>query len=536
MRKIKGIVGIFLLLIIVTACSKGRESDQLPPEKLAKDSLVLALGPEPEDGFSPVNGWGKYGAPLFQSTLLTYDRQFNLTNDLAEGYTVSDDKLKWEVKIKTDAKFSDGKPLTVADVVFTFNQIKKEQSIVDLQNIEKIEEQNAKSVLFVLKTPDTTFAHTLATTGIFSEKHYSKDYSQKPIGSGPYMLVQWDHGEQLIVKENPYYYGKKPFFKQLTFLFLDEEAAIAATKKDQIDVLGISPQNAQIELPGKKLASFTSVDNRGLSLPMIPEEVIDGVDVGNNVTADRGIRRAMNIAINREEMVKGVIGNHGTPAYSVADKLPWWNEETVFEDNQLAEAKKILAAAGWKLNQKEELIKDGLIAEFDLLYPAGDSIREGLALTLQKQLRNLGITVTPKGQSWEQLEKEFSSSPTLMGWGSNTPLEMYNIYSKTTIGKGMYNINHYQNSQVETYMDQALAASNQEEANRFWKLAQWDGKQGFSSNEGDVPWLWLVNLDHLYVINENLELGEQKIQPHGHGWPITDFITEWKYQDDEKEK
>ena len=79
-------------------------------------------------------------------------------------------------------------------------------------------------------------------------------------------------------------------------------------------------------------------------------------------------------------------------------------------------------------------------------------------------------------------------------------------------------------------MDKAIRAKTPEEANTWWKKAQWDKEHGFSA-QGDAPWVWLVNINHLYFVNEKLEIGEQKVQPHGHGWPITDFILDWHWKE-----
>lgn len=120
----------------------------------------------------------------------------------------------------------------------------------------------------------------------------------------------------------------------------------------------------------------------------------------------------------------------------------------------------------------------------------------------------------------------------MMGWGSYNPLEMYNLYSSETRGVGYYNVNYYSNPVVDEYMNKALKSTSQEEANNYWKKAQWNGETGFSA-KGDAPWIWLVNLDHLYFVHEDLVIGEQKIQPHGHGWPITDFIQQWHWKGQE---
>ena len=96
-----------------------------------KESLILAIGGEPDDGFDPTTGWGQYATPLFQSTLLKYDKDFNVENDAATDYSISDDGLIWTVTLRDNIKFSDGQPLTANDVVFTFETAKKSASVVD---------------------------------------------------------------------------------------------------------------------------------------------------------------------------------------------------------------------------------------------------------------------------------------------------------------------------------------------------------------------------------------------------------------------
>src|SRR5690554_254752 len=214
---------------------------------------------------------------------------------------------------------------------------------------------------------------------------------------------------------------------------------------------------------------------------------------------------------------------------SVADNLPWWNEDTVIEDSDVEQAKQILDEAGWKESETGIRKKDGLSAEFTLLYPAGDQIRQSLSILFAEMMKPLGIGVSTEGKSWNELESLMYSNPVMMGWGSHDPLEMFNLYSGETRGIGYYNANYYANDVVDDYMNKAIHATTEEEANSFWQQAQWDGETGFSA-KGDAPWAWLVNIQHLYYIDENLDIGEQKIQPHGHGWPVTDFIEQWHWK------
>ncbi|HLR63755.1 MAG TPA: ABC transporter substrate-binding protein [Lentibacillus sp.] len=534
----KKIVSIMIITVIglLSACTEEGTSGQ---EKTGqkKDSLVLAIGGEPEDGFDPTTGWGRYGSPLFQSTLLKYDQDFNIKHDLAENYEVSEDGLTWTVEVRSDAKFSDGEPLTAKDVVFTYETAKNSGSVIDLSNLESVKATGEYTVQFTLKEPQSTFIDLLVSTGIVPEHAYDENYNENPIGSGPFQLEQWDKGQQVIVTANPYYYGEKPDFKKLTFLFLSEDAAFAAAKAGEVDIASVPPSFAEEDIQGMDLVELESVDNRGIMFPFVPEgdKTGEGFPIGNDVTADKTIRKAINIAVDRQALVDGVLQGFGTPAYSVADKLPWWNPDTVFEDGRMEEAKNMLKDAGWRVKDNGVREKDGLTAEFTLLYPAGDQIRQSLSIAFADMMEPLGIKVETKGKSWNELDRLMYSHPVMMGWGSYNPLEMYNLYSSETRGIGYYNVNYYSNPVVDKYMNQALRATSQEEANSYWQKAQWDGETGFSA-KGDAPWAWLVNLGHLYFINEDLEIGDQKIQPHGHGWPITDSIQQWRWKEQEQKE
>ena len=510
----------------------GAATSEVSEESGGKDSLVLALGSEPEEGFDPTTGWGRYGSPLFQSTLLTLDRDFNVHHDLAVEYDVSKDGLEWTVKIRDDVKFSDGEQLTADDVIFTFETAKYNHSIVDLQNLKKVEKVDTYEVKFLLEKPQSTFLYMLTMIGIVPEHAYTDKYNEEPIGSGPYKLVQWDKGQQLIVEQNPYYYGKQSPFKKLTFLFLDEDAAFLAAKAGEVDIVAVPPNLAKEEVPGMKLLKFDSVDNRGIMFPYVKPGIDSetGLEIGHEVTSDIAIRKAINIAVDREQLVDDVLEGFGTPAYSVADKLPWWNEETVFQDGNLEEAEKILIDAGWEKNEHGIFEKNEVEASFTLVYPSTDQTRQSLAIAFSQMMKKLGIDVQTEGKSWSDIPEIMHSTPVLMGWGSHDPIEMYHIYHSKHRGEGYSNANYYQNEKVDQYIDQALNATSEEEANEYWKKAQWDGETGFSTL-GDAPWAWLVNLQHLYFVNENLNIGEQKVQPHGHGWPITEFIADWTWDE-----
>ncbi len=527
---IYAIIPIIIIFLTITGCKSAAIPETSDTKRKATE-LIVSLGYDPDGGFDPTTGWGRYGSPLFQSTLLKRDSGLNIVNDLALDYTVSDDGLVWTVQIRDDVLFSDGKPLTASDVQYTFDTASKSGSVIDLNILESVEAPDKETVVFKLKKAQSTFIHLLTSVGIVPEHAHGDGYPENPIGSGPFKLVQWDKGQQLIVEASPNYYGQDPYFRRITFLFLEEDAAFAAAKSKQVDMAYIPATFAKQQVEGMKLVSLDSIDNRGIMFPFVKAggETEGGHPIGNDVTADPNIRKAVNVAVDRNALVEGVLEGFGTPAYTVCDRMPWWNPEAVIDDGDHEQAKKILDQGGWVKSEDGILEKQGLKASFTLVYPASDQVRQALALAASDMVRPLGIEIKVEGKSWDEISTMMYSNAVLFGWGSYDPLEMYNLYSSKTAGIDWYNIGFYSNPTVDQYLDNALLATSEEEAIRQWKKAQWDGNTGFSAL-GDAPWAWLVNLNHLYVVDKNLDIGNIKIQPHGHGWPVTDNIVEWKWK------
>ncbi|MUT67162.1 ABC transporter substrate-binding protein [Paenibacillus sp. NEAU-GSW1] len=521
-----------LLLALSAGCTgveKPTRQEQRPAQ--TKDELLLAIGAEPEDGFDPTTGWGRYGSPMFQSTLFKRSSDMSIANDIGEKYSISEDGKQWTVQLRGGVKFSDGHPLTAADVKFTFETAAGKGSTVDVTNVADISTNGDYEIIFTLHEPQSTFITLLTTLGIVPKHAYSGDYAQHPIGSGPYKLIQWDKGQQVIVAYNDLYYGDKPFFKKMTFLFLSEDAAFAAAKSGQVDVAYIPSAFSKQSVNGMHVEAVKSVDNRGIMLPFVlPGGKTElGHPIGNAVTADLAIRQAVNYAIDRAALVEGILEGYGTPAYTVNDGLPWWNPDTVFEDGDIGKAAKLLAEGGWKDSDGDGIVeKNGMKAKFTLLYPAGDMNRQSLALAVADMVKAAGIQIEASGKSWDDIGKLMYSNAVLFGFGSQDPIEMYNLYSSKFRGVDYYNSGYYSNAAVDGWFEKALLARNERDAMEYWKKAQWDGTTGVGV-QGDAAWAWLVNIDHLYVVKDGLDIGKQKIHPHGHGWPITDNIEEWRW-------
>ena len=499
----------------------------------AEDSSVVVTMPttsEPESGFDPAYGWGAgehVHEPLIQSTLVRTTEDLKIENDLATEYSCSEDKLTWTVKIRDDVKFTDGEPLTAQDVAFTYNTCRDESTVNDFTMLKEAVAVDDTTVEFHMNEPYSIWPYTMAIVGIVPEHAYSETYGQNPIGSGRYIMKQWDKGQQVIFEANPDYYGEEPKIKKLTVLFMEEDAALAAAMAGQADVAHTAASYSDQEIEGYSLMRVDTVDNRGFNLPVTEPEEKDGIVYGNSLTSDVNVRRAINLAIDREEMIDNVLNGYGTVAYSVCDKMPWYNDQAVTEYD-LDAAKALMDEAGWTEGKDGIREKDGEKAELTLMFSNGDSVRQALAEDTANQLRELGIEVKTEGVGWDTAYDRAQSEPLMWGWGAHTPMELYNIYhSMEETGLAQYS--PYANETVDKYMDEALESDNLEESYELWKKAQWDGTTGITQ-DGDIPWIWLCNVDHLYFVRDGLAVADQKIHPHGHGWSIVNNIDEWEWE------
>ena len=505
------------------------------PDGVSQVVVTMTPSSEPAAGFDPLVGWGAgehVHEPLIQSTLIVTDNNLEFVNDLATDYSCSEDGLTWTFHIRDDVMFTDGVPLTAEDVAFTINGIVNgEAAEADLSMVEAARATDAITCEIAMKRPNNALLYTLAVVGIVPAHAYGPDYGTHPIGSGRYMLEQWDRGQQVILRANPDYYGDAPLMDRVVVLFMEEDASLAAAQSGTADVAYTSAALAGAVPAGYTLLNCASVDSRGISLPCNPsgtDVTVEGDMVyagGNDVTSDIAVRRALNYGIDRNQMIEHVLAGFGREAYSVGDGMPW-SSEAMRVETDVAAAERLLDEAGWIQGGDGMRARDGVSCAFDLYYAADDSTRQALAYDFADQAAALGIAVEPKGASWDDIYLRQYADPVLWGWGSNSPVELFEL----TYSTGWGNYAQYMNDTVDANLEAAQAARTVEESYPFYQAAQWDAATETGvAPEGAATWVWLANVDHLYFEREGLKVAEQKPHPHGHGWSLVNNIDQWSW-------
>ncbi len=516
----------------------GKQSDDKKngnSESNKSDSeIVCYVGNGFWDGpLDPTKGFLSYGWGFINEPLISVNEDSQYVADLATEWEVSDDALTYTFKLRDDVKFHDGSDFTAEDVVFTFETVKENQADnenVDLSLLDKAEAVDDYTVKFTLKEPNSTFFDGVAQLGIVpSDAYDEKTFGDSPIGTGAWKFVQLDTDQQLIVEANEDYFGGAPEIEKVTFVSMDNEAAFSNAKSGQLDIVMVQPNYTTETIDGMHIEKLETMDVRNISLPCREPGTAKDADgnevkVGNAVTSDVAVRKALNIGINREQIIKDAFNGVGKPAKGFTSNLEWGNTKE-YEDGQVDEAKKLLEEAGWVDSDNDGIReKDGVKCEFTVYTPADEQDRYQLSVAVAKDVEKLGIHIDVKQTTWDEIAEEGNTGGVLWGWGQFNPMVIRQLFDTdsflTGLGSGA---SGYSNAEVDQYIDNAILADNHEEAIRNWKMAQ-------EVYGEEYPYLYIVNIEHCYFVSDRLDISEetQSPHPHGHGIPIICNMKDWK--------
>ena len=541
---IKGTAGVAVMsaLGLAPGCSPSGPATTTPneprtlPERLSQHrEIIIALDASTVSApFDPIQGWGGTGVNLFNSALLATDENNEIVPDLATGYTIGEDKLTWVFTMRDDARFTSGAQVTAADVAFTYNQAKKTGK-VSMPNFNEAVATGERTVELRLSAPSSVLLYTTAVLGIVPQAGYSDSYGDRPIGSGPWKLVDYIQGQQLIIERNDDYHGEKARFARATILMMDTDACLAAAKAGNVDVACTYPNMSRQQVDGFTLTSLPTFDYRVISLPCQRPGAweVEGKPVGNAVTSDRELRRAMALGLNRKQLVDDCLLGYGEVAFDMFDAFPWGIKQDTsgLSDGDVAGAKKMLDAAGWRPGTDQILMKDGLRASFTVFYPPNDSGRQAIAEAFRTQMSAIGIEIKLEATDFNAMLNRNRQEAVVLGGGRLTPYHEYTCLSATKAkAKGWLNIACYANPTVEANLDEALAATDQQSAHQAWHKALWDGQTG-GSILGDAPYLTIGYIRHNYFVRDGLDIGTQRVHPHDHFLQVIYNLNKWDVRD-----
>lgn len=531
---------IFAMSLMFVGCNNSNEGVATDSNKEvvvnteSRDSITAYVGTNIFEGsLDPIKGAMSYGYSFTNCALIRVNSESEYEGDLATDWQISDDSLVYTFSLREGVKFHDGSDFTADDVVFTYETVKENQGNnenVDLSRLESVTALNDYTVEFKLSESYSPFFDSVALLGIVPSDAYDSDtFDKYPIGTGAWKVIQYDTDQQIIVKANENYYEGAPEIKQVTFVKMDNEAAFSNAKSGQLDIVMVAPNYAIEEVDGMHIENLETMDVRNISLPCIPEQTVkdsDGneVTVGNNVTSDISVRKALSIGIDRESIINNALNGIGRGATGFTSNLVWGNP-LIYEDNQREEAKELLEEAGWvDLDGDGIREKDGVKCEFDVYSPSNDQQRYLLSVAVAEDAKELGISINAKQGTWDELTAKANTCGIVWGWGQYSPTVLKSLlYSDLFLTSAYDNTVGYSNEEVDKLIDEAVDSNNQEDAINKWKEVQ-------KVSAEDYPYLYIVNIEHSYFINDSIDISvdTQIAHPHGHGSPIICNMKDWK--------
>lgn len=354
---------------------------------------------------------------LVFSGLFKYDQDGNAVPDLAESYSVSEDKKEYTVSLRKGATWHDGQEINAEDVFFTFNILQDSAYKSPLRqsfNGVEIKVVDDYAVAFSLKNPYVGFLENL-TVGILPkhiweniapEKFALAEYNLHPIGSGPYMFsdFQKDQGGNILTLKLvsfKNYYGGTPYISRMTFNFYPDDKALidAYNKKEIKGISSIPPENI------KDIKNIKSTNIHELAIPRYFSVFFN--QTKSVALADDEVRKALNLGTDRQEIIKTILYGKGIALSSpFLPQAKGYSDQNQFQFN-IEEAGKKMEEAGWKMVDGENLRKKGENKlEFELVtadYPEFVQTAE----ILKSQWEKIGARVNVKVLSFSDLQQNY---------------------------------------------------------------------------------------------------------------------------------
>lgn len=475
------IVLAVLLLIPLTACNPSTllaNPDQ-PPQ------LVNMILTDPKT-FNPVLSGdvtsSSVGAMLFDGLVRENPITGEIEPALAESWEISANKLEIIYTLRPNLKWSDGHPLTVDDVLFTYNQLYLNPDIPtnyrDILRIgqngalPKVAKINDRQVKFTIPEP---FAPFLGATGaailpahILSKTVEQKDNRgqleflstwtvdtppEKIVANSAYKIANYTTVQRLVFEANPYYWKNSiveedlPHIKKVVWEIVEStDNALLQFRSGSLDTLpDISAQNFSLLKKEEDRGNFTVYNggpNYGISFIMfnLNQGKKNGKPVVNPIKSrwfnDVNFRQAVSYGINRERMVKNIYRGLGEPQVSdISKQSPYYYDGLPGYPYNPEKAKELLLAAGFTYNQQDQLLdQDGNRVSFTLNTNTGSPTAEAIGNQIEEDLGKIGIKVNFKTINFNVL---IGKTDNTLDWdcillrfsGSNEPNSGFNLWS-----------------------------------------------------------------------------------------------------------
>ena len=386
--------------LVVAGCGGGGTGGSTGSDAKPKPggSLRVALGAEIHT-LEPSQGIAQELFIVYQivDTLFVPGENEEAEPWLVSKYEKSPDLREWTLHLRPGVKFSDGKPMTAADVVFSLETVQKSEIWGNLfEEITSITAPDPETVVLKTKTPAPALPDTLTlfAAGVIPKDFggvSENEFAKHPIGTGPFELGAWDAGKSITLERNPHYWRPhRPYLDELVFVPVAEDTArVSQLKGGELNVAWEPPWSQVQPLEGTPGLTIARHDDTLTTSLLLNDK--------NPLFKDKRAREAVNLAINREDITNASTSGQGTPAGSWFPLFVRYAKDIEPPTPDLAKAKQLLAEAVKATGQQPSI---------ELTYNAGETIFANGSQIIQQNLEEAGFDVSLRpleGGAFEEL-------------------------------------------------------------------------------------------------------------------------------------
>lgn len=438
--------------------------------------------------------------------LIDFDQNLNPIAGTAARWEILDGGKTYVLHIDPRAVFSDGTPVTAADVVFTLSTILDQQSMqfaswfdgLDREQTRAVDEKTAR-IVFREARVTQLFAFNI---GVLPQHIYGKGNFKKNravIGNGPYVLARRQTGRSILVERNAKYWREAPLIDSVLFRVIgDDNVAWSALQRGDIHVTRVNNDTwFRVKDEPAVTAKIAFHDVYPLAYNAVPWNLKDPL------FQDVRVRRALAMSYDRQAIIDQLYHGHARAISGPFTPDSWANNPAVNPIERNAEAAKgLLASAGWRDTNGDGILdRDGKPFSFNMLISAGSKPSADQSQIYQDALRRIGVEMsitTLDGAAYFDRILQGNYQAALMSWSIDPDPDPYSLFHSSQKPPDGLNIVGYQNAEVDHLLERGRT-----EFDRGRRVEIYHQLHEILS--ADQPYLWMMQVGFKWAVDKRVQ-------------------------------